>query len=54
MMDPLVQRTLAAVWHPCTQMKHMEQALPLAIAAGDGAWLVGTDGQRYLDLISSW
>ncbi len=54
MMDPLVERTLAAVWHPCTQMKHMEQDPPLAIAAGEGPWLIGTDGRRYLDLISSW
>ena len=53
-MEPLVARTLAAVWHPCTQMKHLEQEPPLAIAAGDGPWLVGTDGRRYLDLISSW
>ena len=53
-MNDLVQRTRAAVWHPCTQMKQLEAAPPLAIARGEGAWLIDTDGRRYLDAISSW
>jgi adenosylmethionine-8-amino-7-oxononanoate aminotransferase len=53
-------RSLAAVWHPCTQMRHHAQAgeaqhLPLIpIARGSGAWLYDFDGRRYLDGISSW
>ncbi|MEQ1661619.1 MAG: adenosylmethionine--8-amino-7-oxononanoate transaminase [Thiobacillus sp.] len=53
MMD-LISRTRAAVWHPCTQMKQLEAAPPLAIARGEGAWLIDTDGRRYFDAISSW
>ena len=56
MQDSLLQRSLTAVWHPCTQMKqHDSGDLPLLpIACGEGPWLVGTDGQRWLDGISSW
>lgn len=50
----LVSRTRAAVWHPCTQMQHLEDLAPLAVARGEGAWLIDTDGRRYLDAISSW
>ncbi len=53
-MDTLINRTRAAVWHPCTQMKQLEAAPPLAIARGEGPWLIDTDGRRYLDAISSW
>lgn len=53
-MDDLISRTRAAVWHPCTQMKALEATPPLAVARGEGVWLVGTDGRRYLDAISSW
>ncbi|MBW8307927.1 MAG: adenosylmethionine--8-amino-7-oxononanoate transaminase [Thiobacillus sp.] len=53
-MDDLLSRSRAAVWHPCTQMKQLEAAPPLAIARGEGAWLIDTDGRRYLDAISSW
>ncbi|BCL76364.1 adenosylmethionine--8-amino-7-oxononanoate aminotransferase BioA [Jeongeupia sp. HS-3] len=50
----LLARSLAAVWHPCTQMKRHE-ALPLIpIARGDGVWLIDADGRRYLDAVSSW
>ncbi|MEF8755809.1 MAG: adenosylmethionine--8-amino-7-oxononanoate transaminase [Accumulibacter sp.] len=54
----LLERSLRAVWHPCTQMKHhagQEAALPLVpIARGQGVWLHDFDGHRYLDGISSW
>ncbi|MHB1085512.1 MAG: adenosylmethionine--8-amino-7-oxononanoate transaminase [Thiobacillus sp.] len=50
----LISRTRAAVWHPCTQMKRLETAPPLAIARGEGPWLIDADGRRYLDAISSW
>ena len=49
-------RDLAVLWHPCTQMReHADQTLPLVpIERGEGAWLVGRDGRRYLDAVSSW
>jgi adenosylmethionine-8-amino-7-oxononanoate aminotransferase len=51
-----LDRSRAAVWHPCTQMKYHETgALPLVpVARGRGAWLYDFEGQRYLDAISSW
>ncbi|PCE25877.1 adenosylmethionine--8-amino-7-oxononanoate transaminase [Paraburkholderia acidicola] len=49
-----VARSLRAVWHPCTQMKHHERLPLVAVARGAGAWLYDRDGHRYLDAISSW
>jgi len=43
-----------AVWHPCTQMKDHETVPPLLIERGDGVYLYDADGNRYLDVISSW
>jgi adenosylmethionine-8-amino-7-oxononanoate aminotransferase len=51
----LVDRDLARVWHPCTQMKDHEREMPMiALRRGAGAWLEDVDGRRYLDAISSW
>ncbi|HEX4328985.1 MAG TPA: adenosylmethionine--8-amino-7-oxononanoate transaminase [Burkholderiales bacterium] len=50
----LLQRSLAAVWHPCTQMKAHERLPLVPIARGEGAWLYDTEGKRYLDAVSSW
>ena len=50
----LAQRSLAAVWHPCTQMQLAQRQPPLAIARGSGVWLYDEQGQRYFDAISSW
>ncbi len=50
----LITRSLAAVWHPYTQMKAHETLPLLAIQRGEGPWLIGEDGRRYLDAISSW
>ena len=48
-------RDLAVLWHPCTQMREHPDTLPLLpIARGEGAWLHGFDGRRYLDAVSSW
>ena len=50
----LPQRSRRALWHPCTQMKQLADDPPLAVARGEGPWLIGSDGRRYLDAISSW
>src|SRR5487761_412216 len=54
--EPGSNSTLAldalALWHPYTQMAIAPA--PLAIARGEGAWLIAEDGKRYFDAISSW
>ncbi|HWS76742.1 MAG TPA: adenosylmethionine--8-amino-7-oxononanoate transaminase [Thermomonas sp.] len=48
-------RDLDVLWHPCTQMREHPDVLPLVpIERGEGAWLIGRDGRRYLDAVSSW
>lgn len=49
-----IARSLRAVWHPCTQMKHHERLPLVAVARGEGPWLHDHEGRRYLDAISSW
>jgi adenosylmethionine---8-amino-7-oxononanoate aminotransferase len=50
----LLERSRAAVWHPCTQMKQHETLPLVPIARGSGCWLHDFDGKRYLDAVSSW
>jgi len=50
----LVSRSLSAVWHPCSQMKHYERFPLLPIASGSGIWLYDQEGKAYLDAVSSW
>jgi len=50
----LQARSLAAVWHPCTQMARAAVVPPLPIARGEGAWLFDVEGRRYFDANSSW
>ena len=50
----LVDRSLAAVWHPCTQMKQHESFPLVSISKGRGAWLYDENGKALLDSISSW
>ena len=52
--DLLLRRSLAAVWHPCTQMKDHESLPLVPVARGAGCWLYDFDGRRYLDAVSSW
>ncbi|ACB35895.1 adenosylmethionine-8-amino-7-oxononanoate aminotransferase [Leptothrix cholodnii SP-6] len=51
---PWQQRSLAHVWHPCTQMQRAAALPPLPIARGEGPWLIDHDGARYFDATSSW
>ncbi len=50
----LLDRSLQAVWHPCTQMKQHEQLPLIPMSRGDGVWLIDHTGKRYLDAVSSW
>jgi adenosylmethionine-8-amino-7-oxononanoate aminotransferase len=50
----LTARSLAHVWHPCTQMKDHESLPLIPIKSAEGPWLTDFDGKRYLDAISSW
>ena len=50
----LIQRDLANLWHPCTQMKDHEWLPLIPIKKGEGVWLEDFNGKRYLDAISSW
>jgi adenosylmethionine-8-amino-7-oxononanoate aminotransferase len=50
----LIQRDLAVVWHPCTQMKDHEWLPMIPIRSGKGVWLEDFAGKRYIDAISSW
>ena len=53
--DDWRSRDLSVLWHPCTQMREHPHTLPLVpIARGEGVWLIGHDGTRYLDAVSSW
>lgn len=50
----LTQRSVQAVWHPCTQMLRAKHAPPLAMVRGTGPWLFDEAGGRYFDTSSSW
>ena len=44
----------SAVWHPCSQMSDYQTFPPLEIASAQGAYLTLKDGQKVIDIISSW
>jgi adenosylmethionine---8-amino-7-oxononanoate aminotransferase len=47
-------RSLARVWHPCTQMKDHESLPLVPIKSAEGVYLEDFEGKRYLDAVSSW
>ncbi|MFW6342731.1 MAG: aminotransferase class III-fold pyridoxal phosphate-dependent enzyme, partial [Halothiobacillaceae bacterium] len=49
-----MQRDLAVLWHPCTQMKDHETLPVIPVSRGEGVWLHDFEGNRYLDVVSSW
>jgi adenosylmethionine-8-amino-7-oxononanoate aminotransferase len=50
----MIERSLEAVWHPCTQMKHHEKFPLVPVSRAEGVWLYDFEGRRILDAISSW
>jgi adenosylmethionine-8-amino-7-oxononanoate aminotransferase len=48
----LIERDLAVIWHPYTQMKTAQPPIP--IVKGEGSCLFSEDGKKYIDAISSW
>ena len=49
----LRERDLRHLWHPFTQMADWMDGRPLVIERGEGNYLIDSDGNRYLDGISS-
>ena len=49
-----MQRDLAHIWHPCTQMKDHEFLPLIPIKRGKGVWLYDFEGKGYIDAIGSW
>src|SRR5579863_3626364 len=52
-------RSLAHVWHPCTQMQDHAggdtAAIPMVpVKSAEGVWLEDFEGNRLLDAVSSW
>lgn len=41
------------VWHPFTQMREYEEKEPVIIEGGEGAYLIDSEGGRYIDGVSS-
>lgn len=53
-MNILAQKDMEYIWHPCSQMKDYEELEPIVIEKGKGVWLYDIEGNKYLDVISSW
>ena len=41
------------IWHPFTQMSAWLTSEPVVIDAGEGFYLIDTEGRRYIDGVSS-
>lgn len=51
-LSSLTQRDKAVNWHPYTQMKTADNAIP--IVKGEGVYLFDNEGKKYMDVVSSW
>ncbi len=49
----LIQLDKQCLWHPFTQMADWLAGEPVVIESGDGFYLIDTDGNRYIDGVSS-
>ena len=53
-MNNWAEKDLKYIWHPCSQMKDYEELPPIVIKKGRGMYLYDMEGNKYLDVISSW
>ena len=51
-MSNLQDRDQKVIWHPYTQSGLGKP--PIGIVKGEGVYLVGEDGRKYIDAVSSW
>ena len=51
--EKLISLDKQYLWHPFTQMKVWLDAEPVVIESGDGFYLIDTEGNRYIDGVSS-
>ncbi|HUM65345.1 MAG TPA: adenosylmethionine--8-amino-7-oxononanoate transaminase [Chitinophagaceae bacterium] len=51
-MSNLQDRDQKVIWHPYTQSGLGKP--PIGIVRGEGVYLVGEDGRKYIDAVSSW
>lgn len=52
-MGDYAERDQRSLWHPFTQQSDWADGHPLTIERGEGNYLIDTEGNRYLDAISS-
>lgn len=48
------KKDLEYIWHPCSQMKDYEELPPIVVDSAKGMYLYDIDGNRYVDVVSSW
>lgn len=53
-MNKYVEKDLKYIWHPCSQMKDYEELPPIIIKNGKGVYIYDIEGNKYIDIISSW
>ena len=53
-MENWAEKDLEYIWHPCSQMKDYEELKPIVIKKGEWVYLYDIEGNKYLDVISSW
>lgn len=53
-MNSWAEKDFKYIWHPCSQMKDYEELPPIVVDKASGMYLYDIDGNRYVDVVSSW
>ncbi len=51
--EEMAEADLKYIWHPFTQMRGYASEKPVIIEGGEGSFLIDTEGNRYIDGVSS-